>query len=103
MSRDGSNEWHNSPKAGTLDIILPPRFPVDGHPNAQEISGITEMEDFFFALFSEDILEHILQMTNLEMHNVKTVTSNMSEETQRMPVYNDITVLELKAFIGCLI
>ena len=37
------------------------------------------------------------------MHYVKTVRSNMSEATQKMPVYNDITVLELKAFIGCLI
>ena len=61
------------------------------------------MEGFFYALFSEDILEHIVEMTNLEMHNVKTVTGNMSVSTQRMPVHNNLTVLELKAFFGCLI
>ena len=100
MSQDGSNEWHNSPAAGTPDIILPPRCPVDGHPNEEEISGITEMEGFFFALFSEDILEHIVEMTNLEMHNVKTVTGNMSEATQRMPVHNDLTIWSLKLSLG---
>ena len=102
-SKDGATEWHNSPAADTPDMILPPRHPADGHPNEQEISGITEMEGFFFALFTEDILEHIVEMTNLEMHEVKTVTGKMSEATQRMPVYNDITILELKAFLGCLI
>ena len=103
MSKDNTNEWHSSPKADMPDIILPPRCPGVGHPNTREISDCTKMEDFFFKLFSEDILEHIVQMTNMEMHYVKTVRSNMSEATQKMPVYNDITVLELKAFIGCLI
>ena len=90
MSKEGTNEWSNSPSAGVADIFLPAHRPEDGHPNTDEIRDITTMEGFFYALFTQDILEHIVEMTNLEMFIVKTVTSNMSQETQNKPVYKDI-------------
>ena len=102
-SKDKTNEWSKTPTAGVADILLPQHLPADGHPNPDEIRDVTTMEGFFYALFTQDILEHIVEMTNNEMFLVKTVTSNMSQETQNKPVYNDISVLELKAFLGCLI
>ena len=103
LSKDKTNKWFNSPAPDVADMQLPQHLPEAGHPNHDELSDVRTMEGFFFALFTEDILEHIVDMTNIEMHLVRTVASNMSEQTQNSPVFQDISLLELKAFLGCLI
>ena len=48
-------------------------------------------------------MNHICEMTNNEMSFVKHVSGNMSQSNADLPVFADTSVLELKAFLGCLI
>ena len=90
--------WHRDPPAGVPDIIDPDSF-RPGRPSDRVEHCLTE-SDIFLSLVSEELLEPVVRYTNMKAAQLR---ETIGPTNQNKFTFSDTTLLELKAFIGCII
>ena len=90
--------WHRDPPAGVPDIIDHDSMPP-GRPSGRVEHCLTE-SDIFLSFVSEELLEPVVRYTNMKAAQLR---ESVGPTNQNSFTFADTTLLELKAFIGCII
>ena len=70
-----------------------------GHP-AGHLDAVRDPLDLFLAFLSDQDLEVIRGHTNVKLRSIRSTIGDANRETA---TYSDMTLIEFKAFIACLI
>ena len=90
----GADEWGRTPHF--QDSTFCPSQPVGPQLPTAHLTGNSEVLDFFSLFWGDDVWQKMADMTNKNAANVKQVKPNSFYAR----TWKDVTVVELKAFMG---